>query len=418
MSTSVISRIFGTLTNDPYFVGRSSFLTHFLWKQTRVGVTDSGNKILYTITCEIDKVDHEQFRAARMLKQNRQDMLLDEWHRTVFTPKYRELRCSFRLLINFFYGKPSFCRIIKEGEKDFVAFDQDAYETIKEIAKIPFQKNGCSVKIFALEATLDEACAAENNYMLRKLNGVNDLENSEVYRKNQEAVVITFINGRFQLEKQFMTAQFDQKHSGKMFDLSSRLVGQSLEISWDLKRSDDGVHTLRGYRRENGFLPLEKGLEEQGTYIVETQRSGKTVHHMQEGKEYFYTFLLTFEEPVYAEKTLGDIFGSPRVVGQKTNTVDSIRFSVRVPTQAETLHIEKNLERLAGKDTPAKNPKREKINRAFEELTSFVEFEESMSQWEKDLITQIEKKNYPVEEEKEKIERLKAVVESLRVGNM
>jgi len=322
------------------------------------------------------------------------------------------------LLINFFYGKPSFCRIIKEGEKDFVAFDQDAYETIKEIAKIPFQKNGCSVKIFALEATLDEACAAENNYMLRKLNGVNDLENSEAYRKNQEAVVITFINGRFQLEKQFMTAQFDQKHSGKMFDLSSRLVGQSLEISWDLKRSDDGVHTLRGYRRENGFLPLEKGLEEQGTYIVETQRSGKTVHHMQEGKEYFYTFLLTFEEPVYAEKTLGDIFGSPRVVGQKTNTVDSIRFSVRVPTQAETLHIEKNLERLAGKDTPAKNPKREKINRAFEELTSFVEFEESMSQWEKDLITQIEKKNYPVEEEKEKIERLKAVVESLRVGNM
>jgi hypothetical protein len=139
---------------------------------------------------------------------------------------------------------------------------------------------------------------------------------------------------------------------------------------------------------------------------------------MQEGKEYFYTFLLTFEEPVYADKTLGDIFGSSRVVGQKTNTVDSIRFSVRVPTQAETLHIEKNLEKLAGIDTPAKNPKREKINRAFEELTSFVEFEESMSQWEKDLITQIEKKNYPAEEEKEKIERLKAVVESLRVGNM
>jgi hypothetical protein len=395
-------------------------LSHFLWKQTRDEVTDGGSKIQITISCNVDKIDHEEFRAARMLDRNRQDMLLDEWYRAVFLPRFAELKCSFRLLIDYFFWTPSLCRIVKEGNEEFVAFDQHGYETVKEIAKIHFKKNGCSVKLFALEASMDEASAEENNHMLRILNGVNAVENSEAYRKHQEAVVVTLINGRFQLEKQFMTAQSDQKHSAKSFDLRSRLIGQSLEISWDLKRAADGVHTFRGYRRENGFLPLEKGLEEHGTYFVETQRNGKAVQHIQDGKEYFYTFCLTVEEPVYANKSLMDtiLFNDPKPVGTKTKIVDSVRFSARASTQEEKLRIERALDKIAGKSVASEDPKRAKLNHAFEELVSFVEFDENLSQWEKDLTARIESKSYSDEERKEKVERLKAVIESLRAANM
>jgi hypothetical protein len=71
--------------------------------------------------------------------------------------------------------------------------------------------------------------------------------------------------GRLKLEKQFLTEQSDQNHSGKMFSIRTRLVGQSLEISWNLQRAGSGDYTLRGYQvavaAQLGVLNKEKGFE-------------------------------------------------------------------------------------------------------------------------------------------------------------
>jgi len=65
---------------------------------------------------------------------------------------------------------------------------------------------------------------------------------------------------------------------------------------------------------------------------------------------------------------------------------------------------------------PPADPRRDKLNGALETLMSFVEFDENLSQWEKDLVERIRKKGYSSEECREKMDRVKGVIEVLRIN--
>jgi hypothetical protein len=109
-----------------------------------------------------------------------------------------------------------------------------------------------------------------------------------------------------------------------------------VELSWEIKEHQNSGFVLRGFRREGGFAPDKKAFGDQGMCVVETQSNGQSVQHLEAGKEYFYTFFLTKDEPIYAEqKFLETFFGSPAVIGTRTNFADTLRFSIRVPTQME-----------------------------------------------------------------------------------
>lgn len=248
-----------------------------------------------------------------------------------------------------------------------------------------------------------------------KLKARESIENTEAHRAAEEATVIAFLHKKSELQRTFQHVQTDNEHKSNGISVKTRLVGQAMELSWDIKKYQNSGFVLRGFRKEDGFAHDNSSWNAHGMCVVETQSNGQCVQHLDAGKEYFYTFMLTKDEPVYAEqKLLESFFCSAAVKGTKTRLADSLRFSIRVPTQMEIMQVDRMLEKV--KAPPPADPKREKINRAIEELQSFVEFDENITQIGEELIKQIEKKNYSEEVRNQKIERLKALLDSMLVN--
>lgn len=117
---------------------------------------------------------------------------------------------------------------------------------------------------------------------------------------------------------------------------------------------------------------------------------------MVAGKEYFYTFLLV----------------QPNVNQTQRPVFDSLRFSVRIPTDLEMARIDNMIERI---ENPL-DPKAEKLNKVFDELKQFVEFDGSLTAWEKAFVKEIEESKLTEDEKRSKIGRLKAVIAALRLS--
>jgi hypothetical protein len=177
--------IIRSLTNDPYWVGQNAHTIHFLWERTYEARTECGFKIRYTVRCRVHKINYEQFKDARMLEEKSQQQLIDAWHNDVFLPKFRELQCSFRIIINKGYIEAFLCRIAKDGNEEFIFFDPHCIETAKEMGKVQYRKWGCEVRVSSVLVETDDAFIKEN-YDMIKLRGLNSYENSAGYRAAEE----------------------------------------------------------------------------------------------------------------------------------------------------------------------------------------------------------------------------------------
>ena len=69
-------------------------------------------------------------------------------------------------------GEPCVCRIVKEGNEEIVYMDSHFLKTREEIAKVPYQKNGCRVEFGEIAFGLTEALI-EENYPLKTRPCVN-----------------------------------------------------------------------------------------------------------------------------------------------------------------------------------------------------------------------------------------------------
>jgi hypothetical protein len=414
---NLLQRINMALSNDPYWVGPEAHITHFLWHRTFVATTAAAFKAKYKISCFVQKINVEEFRAARMLDENNQEALIDAWHKDVFLPLFQELRCSFH-----FFGKwanpnsenPCLCRIEREGDREFLFWDLHCVDLEQRLKKLPpFEKNGCSLTLSCMNTESYESLIKEN-YDMIKMRAVDIPDEASPIRILEEFVVIKMLHQQFELEQQFQHIQTNQKHKGHYIRVETQLVASTIKLTWDCNHKDNVGYRLRGYRNDTGFADNRDDLSRQGTCVVDTQSRGESVQRLLEGREYFYTFLLTNEEPVNAEETFMQnvrvIFGSPIVKGMRTIIVDSVRFAIRVPTPAELARVEQSLEKIK---QPSVDPKREKINLALEELSSFVEFEENISELVMELVKRIERKGYPPKEKAQKIARLKALASQL-----
>ena len=427
---SILKPLIWTLTKDPYWVGLNAHQTSFLWKNTYLATTDVGFKVKYTLTCDVYKVDHEEFRAARMLEEPNQRQLVDEWHKDVLLPKFKELGYSFKYLSawnQWDYGNPIPCWVAKEGGEDFIFYDHNCFELSEKLRELPWIVNrGCRAKFFSLKlervdglirdnSLMNDHALIKENYNMIKVRGLKSPENSEQFRTWEETVIVTLLHRHMELQQEFCHIQANQEYKSKMISVKTRLVGSAVELSWELSGYRQDGCVLRGYRREEGFARNDQ-LGANGMCVVETSGDkGDCVQNLKEDREYFYAFLLTKDEPVYAKQTfLQSLTSTAAVERINTNILDSLRFSIRVPTRAELMRVDRMLERL--KMTPDSN--REKFERMFKELSEFVEFDESLSQWEKDLINRIsESENYTPDEKAEKIDRLKGVIGSIRIAS-
>ncbi len=411
--------ITGTLTNDPYWVTDEGQERFFAWKKTDSVRTDVGFKVKYTVTAFVTKVDEDEYKAARMLEQANRDKLIDDWYNESFLPQFRALECHFRYTIHTYALQPSLCRIVTEGNERFIywvpgIFDEIAYRNAT------YRKNGCEVKLASFEVVRnDEKVIMENYSMMMKLGSVDAIKNSEEFRKHEESFLISLLETQLKLEQEFQHIQTNQEHKSKSIAIKTRLVGRAIEITWKFESNAGSGCILRVYRKEEGFATKDQSLAANGVCVIDTKCDGNSIQHLQEGREYFFTFVLTKEEPVYADESLGDsvraIVGSPKVKRVETKTVDSLRFAMRAPTQIEQMRVERLLEKLQERPTEIKDSSQEKADFAFKELQAFVEFDESMSTLERTFIDRIRSKKYSKEVEDAKIDRLKALVESMVV---
>jgi hypothetical protein len=411
------------LFEDPYQEILKPQLRGFIWKKIYIGSTNCGFKVKYTISCLVDIIDRDEFRLAGMSHTANQEKLVDDWHSEIFVPKFKELRYSFRYLVGWDewdHGNPCLCRIAEEGGEEFVFFDHNSFELRKELKKIsPLEKNGCRAKFFSIEMERNAALKKDEpliqeNFDMIKLRGLNSPQNTEAFRTWEEAVMISMYHRHAELEKEFLHLQANQRHESKMISIETRLVGSSVEVKWDFSKYKESDYVLRGHRKEDGFVTNDHSGPANGMCVVETQAfQGKVVQNLKQGNEYFFTFQLAREDPIYAEQKFPQsILNSPQIVGSQTKIADTLRFSIQIPTQAEMMRVEQLIEKA--KTRPI-DPKREKIDRAIEALTSFVEFEESISEVESTLMKRIKSKGYSEDEAKNKMERLKGLVELIQI---
>jgi hypothetical protein len=414
---------FSEEANDHYSSGGNAHILHFLWKNTYTATTDCGLKVKYTLSCNADKIDHAAFRSARMLEEQNQQRLIDDYQREILLPALRELRCSFRYLAAWnehYYGNPCLCCVAPEGGQEYIWFDFNCFETNQKLKNLPMMpRNGCRVSFFSLELFRDEELFKEEliikeNYDMIKVRTVESPENLPSFRQWEESVVASMLHRHLELRKEFQNIQGNQNHDSRMISVNMRFAGNAVELSWNAKLQEH--HVLRGFRKEDGFATTNlSDPASNGSAIVETRNpTGKAVLNLNEGKEYFFTFVLTQDEAVYEEQSFTQsLFQSAKRTGSNRFIVDSLRFSIRLPSRNEMQRIDRMIEKLSA---PVIDPKKAKLNRAIEELTSFIEFDENISELETNLVARIKAKGYSEEKEQEKIDRLKGVAELIRIN--
>ena len=411
-----LRELYWSLTKDPYWVGMNRFVMKFNQCRTYEAQTECGFKVKYVLNVWVAMVDHPKFTAARMLKESNQEQFIDQWHQEVFLRRFRELDYAFELIVGPNYMSPVFTRRGQAEDGKNVWIDPHALELVREVQDVPFTRYGCRVSFLTVSFLEDESLY-EENYKMIKLRKLDSIENTPTFREQEEAIVIAFKNQEIKLKREFERLQSDQKHTSDVITVETKRVGNVVEISWKLVEAwKNGYFHLRGFRREGAFAAHGASFKEHGMCLVETQNDGTAVQHLEEGKEYFYAFFLTTETEVCKDNgpvdTIRTVIGIPAVTEVHTKVVDSLRFSIRVPTQAEKWRVERMLEKAM--QQPPVDPKLEKKNKLDETLTSFVEINAWLSRREKELIAEIEGQGLPPKELKIQIAQLKATIAYLR----
>ncbi len=369
---------------------------HFITKGTFTTETVCGYKICYAVICNYSRVDKERFKAARMLEKENQAKLLKSVNDHLVIPTFKSKGRFWRLRAGR-YGQGALCRISKDGDESYVYNDHSCIDLNAELTATPFKDFGCSAHAAVDICDQSDEIIEENYKRMIMLYGSNAIENSGKYMVEEESILVAAAKRELDLQREFRQHQTERFHKGEKISITTRLAGRALEIAWKFEQPLSPNASFRGYRKEGGFSPEVLPLASNGACVADSRVDDKTVLTLAAGADHFFTFAITKSgtDGLYV--------------------VESLRFSVRLPTVEELAHAEKLI--LTMQANQQKVTMSKKTSDAVQELLSFVEFEESITGVEKQLIDRISSKSYSPEEKANKIGRLKSVVESLRVAN-
>lgn len=378
---------------DPYDNSPVSFTR----KGTFIGETIGGYKVCYTIWCDYHKNNPDEFREARMLDESSRAQLVALVDEHFVKPAIKATGRFWRLHAGR-YNRGELCCVVKEGESLGVYRDHSCLEINKKLQAPPFEACGCIALARIELCNQTEELIEENYKRMIRLYNTDAIEFTTKYMVEEESILVAVAKRELDLEKDLLRSQSQQTHKAGDITITTRLAGRALEIIWKLNEPFRGSTRLYGYTKQGGFCTDYLPLENNGTCIVEAQSSGSVVMRLAEGVQHFLTFVVAWRDE------------------KEWRTDETLRFSVRVPAQSEMTYAEELLYKFENRPKPLPTMSKKTAD-AVNELLSFVEFEDSISQLEKQLVEQISSKGYSPEEKVEKIDRLKAVVESLRIAN-
>ncbi len=243
---NILNAIVGMIGKDPYESGLTSLQEVFSVRRSYVSQSVFGFQVQYTLLCIIRKTNHQAFKAARMLDEGSFGRLADDWNQSVFLPKFKELRCMFRLLWGPNWMGPQLCRVVGERGKQYLAFDPSGYATLPEINKTHFEKNGCRIEALNWKIGLDDNLLEENYNMIR-VPVREAIENTEEYRKTEEHIVTIYLHRKLELEREFQRLQIDNEHRSNLISVATRQVGAMVELAWNIGERQNTGCVLRGY---------------------------------------------------------------------------------------------------------------------------------------------------------------------------
>jgi len=389
-----VKHILGIGDRDPY---ETSQWSQFFEQDVYHAQTACGYKVQYTLSCHFQKENHVEFKQAKMLDEKSRKAFLNVVHETVVLTALRIKGRSLRLL----RSRPNFpclCWLVNTTEESYIAADVACIELNKELKNTRFNHAGCttlSIDVRFLAFPQTDEITEENYKHMIKLHDIDSIKNSPDYVAEEEAYMVAFAHREMELRKQFMHDQINQSHSGKLVTIQTKQIARAVEISWLLHTDLTHNQTLRLYRKQEEFWPGTFPIEKHGACIAESQCNDATIQTLASGTDYFFTMVIVEKD------------------SKETRIWDTIKFSVRMPSIEEISKVDT----LVAMTKNSKPRLTEKTQAALQELLSFVEFDENVSQLEKELVERISSKDYSEEEKEEKITRLNEVVDSLRIQN-
>jgi len=309
------------------------------------------------------------------------------------------------------------CHVIRLTENGEIKADPNCSDTVNEFQKSEFIEQGCRVRLNLIDAWVD---LEDNDAMIRNYNMVdkeirNSLREQIENKKVEETWVIMVLEKLLKAQRMWKqeTERVDNRtHKGKLLKVETKSYGNEVMVGWNFDDPENRDLHLRGFRREETFASGNDDTS-QGVFIIDHWGNDVIVERLEPGKTYFYTFKVSC-----LERT-NETSDAKREVEQEI-----FRFKVSTSPNVYMASIEKKISLWIEKiKTPQAvlpaplSPERKKINQLVEYLDSYVEFDDALTQREKVLIKEMDEKKYSPKERKDKIERLKLVVEELRQQN-
>ena len=385
------------ITSDPY---ESSQWKVFFLERDCLVTTRFGYQVPFHLAVTFEKIDHESFKRAQMLREESRWYLFDKVVSSIVLPRMTR-NGRFVRLFSDRPTRPALCKLITEADGEYIALDVACSDLNAELSKVHFEKSGCKVtRLYVHMGTKyppSDEIALDNYTHMKTVFKENSPENSAEYGAAEEALIIALAQSEVAMRRKLTICQAEGAHRGSVLHITTKMAGSSLQIRWLLNDSLARGEKVLGYRKEGGFSADSLPYVKNGECIADSTTHGETTYNLRAGIEYYFTFFVS-------DSTQADYR-------------DMVRFSVRMPTEAELTRFDALLSRLLEGQSQQDKKINPKTKAALEAVQSFVEFDESVSQMEKEMIARIEKGPYTDEEKEEKIERLKAVVDSLRAEN-
>lgn len=386
---------------DPYTEGPKAHLTGFGITGSYVAQTNSGYMVNYDLTCTFRKTNPVEFKRVRMLEKKSQLEFLGLVNRKTIVPALQRNEGAIRLLPEL-GGGPCLCRIIEEDGIRYVSADLNCSDLNRELESSTISSHGCTLDriYFKFPDEISPECIDLNYDHMNKLYAEKSLENSAEFIAHRDAALMFVAKQKLELRRKFSPAEIDETHKANSFDVSIRGVGKAAKLAWRFFRSITDDETIRIFHSTGE--DVRRGQD--WACLAESKHDGSIVLRFDPGSKHSFRVQLKDDSSQSGADT--------------QDTDEEISFTYHVPTKEEIADYDALLSSIFKQEpTATKDAGELKIEKVLSELRTFVEFEASITQFEKQFTAQIlANPEYSEEEKEQKIERLKLMIEQLAIS--
>ena len=383
-----------------------------LWKYNQYevpfdGFTLSGMKIRCTFTISTKPNPDPRLNVL-------ENLLFDEMQLFDFLETYKSEFRRWMYETGRFFCITSLetVRITRQTVSGEIIDDIITSNALKEFKEKKFVKYGCQAWLVMLDVRFDrdDSKLIKENYFMIEDSVKESLKEQIRAKKIEEAWVVALLYERLKVQETWREQLHfgsNRTRKGLLFEVETESRDNEVIIKWKFNDPKAQDFHLRGFRREGAFA-LESDDESQGSLVIDRWGNDWIAERLEAGKAYFYTLKVS--------QMVGT--GKPSDLRRELEQ-ETLRLEVITAPAGYKDALEQKLERwmvrINTREAASIPKDGDKFDGLLNKLNHFVEFDDALTQRINFLIKEIESKNYPAKERKDKVERLKLIAEELRI---